>query len=50
MKDCSSIYKVPVLFEEQKIMELFDKRLNLKLLNPSKPMILMNKWKDLAER
>lgn len=50
VKDCSSIYAVPVLFEEQQIMKLFDKRLELNLADPCKPMSMMLKWKDLAER
>ena len=50
VQDCASVYQVPVLFEEQNIMSLFDKRLKLKLASPSKPMSMMVKWKELAER
>lgn len=50
MKDCNSVYDVPVLFEEQNIMSLFNTRLKLNLSSPEKPMCMMTKWKELAER
>nr|CAG4645467.1 EOG090X04HX [Lynceus sp. MCZ IZ 141354] len=45
--DCSSIYRVPLILEEQKVVQYFTKRLHL---NITKPRKFMWQWKDLAER
>jgi len=50
VKDCSSIYSVPILLEEQNLIPLFNERLQLKLPNPSKRMLFKSKWRDLALR
>ncbi|ESO00100.1 hypothetical protein HELRODRAFT_113471 [Helobdella robusta] len=47
--DVSSIYRVPLLLEEQKISQYFMERLKLEYLNP-RPKRFLYKWKELAEK
>lgn len=49
MHDCTSIYRVPLLLQEQNIIEYFAERLKLDITIPQ-PKRLMQKWKELAER
>lgn len=47
--DLTSIYRVPILMENQGIVEFFNDRLQLGISMPP-PRRFMHKWKDLAER
>ncbi|XP_012268722.2 CTP synthase [Athalia rosae] len=47
--DLSSIYRVPLLMESQKIIEFLNDRLQLNITMP-RPRHFMRKWRDLAER
>ncbi|XP_015521042.1 CTP synthase [Neodiprion pinetum] len=47
--DLSSIYRVPLLMEHQKIIEFLNDRLQLNISMP-RPRHFMRKWRDLAER
>ncbi|XP_065345611.1 CTP synthase 1 [Cloeon dipterum] len=47
--DCPSIYHVPILIENQGIVEFFNERLDLNIEMP-RPRKFMQKWRDLAER
>lgn len=47
--DVSSIYRVPLLLEEQNLVEYLVNRLHLNIPIP-KPRRLMQKWKELADR
>jgi len=46
--DCSSLYRVPLLLEEQGVVDTFRERLHLPLPLPT-PKNLMSKWRALAE-
>ena len=46
--DCSSIYRVPLLLQEQGVLEFFLKRLEIPVLH-TRPSYL-HKWKNLADR
>ena len=47
--DVSSIYRVPLLLEEQNVSQFLKERLNLEFPNP-KPRKFLFKWKELAEK
>ncbi|XP_075231690.1 CTP synthase isoform X2 [Lycorma delicatula] len=47
--DLSSIYQVPIVMEQQRIVEFFRERLKLDIPLP-RPKKFMHKWKDLAAR
>ena len=47
--DVSSIYRVPLLLDEQKLIEYFSERLELPIPVP-KPRRFLTKWRDLADR
>ncbi|RZF35433.1 hypothetical protein LSTR_LSTR006977 [Laodelphax striatellus] len=47
--DLSSIYRVPLMMEQQRIVEFFCERLKLDIPLP-RPRKFMQKWRDLAER
>jgi len=47
--DVTSIYRVPLLLEDQKVVEFFATRLGLPLPTP-RPRKFLNKWRDLADR
>ena len=46
--DCSSIYRVPLLLQEQGVLEFFLKRLEIQVVQ-TRPSYL-HKWRNLAER
>jgi len=47
--DCSSIYRVPLLLEDQGLLKVIRERTNLIVPDKAPPQF-MNKWKSLAER
>lgn len=48
VQDVSSIYRVPLLLEEQGVVNYFCKRLNMSVkMSPRK---LLTKWKEMADR
>jgi len=47
--DVTSIYRVPLLLEDQKVVEFFASRLGLPLPTP-RPRKFLMKWRDLADR
>ncbi|XP_047345064.1 CTP synthase isoform X1 [Vespa velutina] len=47
--DLSSIYRVPLLLENQGVIEFLNDRLQLNISMP-RPRYFMRKWKDLADR
>ena len=49
MEDCQSVYRVPLILEDQRVLEFFIKKLKLQVprYNPSP---LMLKWKNLVDR
>ena len=47
--DCKSIYRVPLILEDQKVVEFFTSRLGLPLPTP-RPRKFLMKWRDLADR
>ena len=47
--DCSSIYRVPLLLEDEKLVEFFAARLHLPLPCP-RPRKFLLKWRELADR
>lgn len=49
MPDVASIYRVPLMLEDQKVVEFFASRLNLPLPTP-RPRKFLMKWRDLADR
>ena len=49
MPDVTSIYRVPLLLEDQKVVEFFATRLDLPLPTP-RPRKFLVKWRDLADR
>ena len=49
MPDVTSIYRVPLLLEDQKVVEFFAARLGLPLPTP-RPRKFLMKWRDLADR
>ncbi|OXA55801.1 CTP synthase 2 [Folsomia candida] len=48
--DCTSIYRVPLLMEQQGVLEVFRERLLMPILGPSPLVDSMSKWRDLADR
>ena len=49
MHDVSSIYRVPLLLDDQKVVEYFRTRLDLKWPVPRRRKMLV-KWRELADR
>lgn len=47
--DCSSIYRVPLLLEQQGVLRFLHKRLFLPD-SVSPPSLLLRKWKNLSDR
>lgn len=47
--DCSSIYRVPLLLEQQGVLRFLHKRLSLPD-SVSPPSVLLRKWKNLSDR
>jgi len=47
--DVTSIYRVPLILEDQKVVEFFATRLGLPLPTP-RPRKFLMKWRDLADR
>nr|CAG4650086.1 EOG090X04HX [Sida crystallina] len=47
--DCTSTYRVPLMLEEQGLIQFFGERLNLNIGTP-RPKKFMWKWRDLADR
>ena len=47
--DCTSTYRVPLMLEEQGLIEFFSERLHLNIGVP-RPKKFMWKWRDLADR
>jgi len=47
--DVGSIYRVPLLLEDQKVVDYFAERLHLPLLSP-RPRKFLVKWRDLADK
>lgn len=47
--DCTSTYRVPLMLEEQGLIQFFSERLQLNIATP-KPKKFMWKWRDLADR
>jgi len=47
--DVTSIYRVPLILEDQKVVEFFASRLHLPLPTP-RPRKFLMKWRDLADR
>jgi len=47
--DCTSTYRVPLMLEEQGLIEFFGERLHLNIGVP-RPKKFMWKWRDLADR
>nr|CAG4651748.1 EOG090X04HX [Triops cancriformis] len=47
--DCTSIYRVPFMLEEQGVLNFFSERLNLPISSP-RPRRFMNQWRELADR
>ena len=50
MHDVPSIYRVPVMLDEQKILDFFIQRLELTNVVLGRPRKLLSKWRDLADR
>uniref|UniRef100_A0A672YBZ6 CTP synthase n=1 Tax=Sphaeramia orbicularis TaxID=375764 RepID=A0A672YBZ6_9TELE len=48
VRDVSSVYRVPLLLEEQGVMNFFCQRLNLPV--DVKPRKMLSKWKEMADR
>ncbi|KXJ17051.1 CTP synthase [Exaiptasia diaphana] len=48
--DCQSIYRVPLLLNDQKLVQFFAERLNVHLKSPVRPKHFMSHWRELAER
>ena len=46
--DVTSIYRVPLLLQEQKVVEYLTQRLQL-AFHPNKPRKFLLKWKELAD-
>lgn len=46
--DVSSIYRVPLLLEEQGVVDYFLRRLDLPIERQSRKMLM--KWKEMADR
>ncbi|XP_064405110.1 CTP synthase 2-like isoform X1 [Halichondria panicea] len=49
VQDCSSIYRVPLLLEQQGILQFLVKRLAISPPSPQ-PKITLHQWKNLADR
>ncbi|XP_019647801.1 PREDICTED: CTP synthase 1-like [Branchiostoma belcheri] len=47
--DCSSIYRVPVMLEEQNVIRFFSERLHLEMPSRNGGKLL-RKWRDLSDR
>ena len=47
--DCSSIYRVPLLLEQQGVLRFLHRRLSLPD-SVSPPSLLLRKWKNLSDR
>jgi len=47
--DCTSTFRVPIMLQEQGLIEFFSERLNLNIGIP-RPKKFMWKWRDLADR
>jgi len=47
--DVSSVYRVPLLLEDQNVVGFLGARLRLPLPNP-RPRKLLMKWKEIADR
>ena len=47
--DCTSTFRVPLMLQEQGLIEFFSERLNLNIGIP-RPKKFMRKWRDLADR
>lgn len=47
--DVSSVYRVPLLLEDQNVVGFLGSRLRLPLPNP-RPRKLLMKWKEIADR
>ncbi|XP_064628974.1 CTP synthase 1-like [Lineus longissimus] len=48
--DVSSIYRVPLMLEEQNVVDYLTERLHLKCSASAKPRKFLAKWRDLADR
>lgn len=48
MEDCQSIYRVPLLLQEQHVLKFLVKK--LQLMSPIQSPSLMLKWKNLVDR
>ena len=48
MHDCSSIYRVPLLLQEQGVLEFFLERLKITSLETQHSYL--HKWRNLADR
>lgn len=49
--DCSSIYRVPLLLQEQEVLEFFLKRLEIpKTVTQHNSDGFLRKWRNLADR
>lgn len=46
--DVSSIYRVPLLLEDQGVMDYFSTRLNLHV--DMRPRRMLTKWKEMSDR
>ena len=49
VQDCSSIYRVPLLLEQQGILQFLVKRLAISPPSP-RPEITLHQWRNLADR
>lgn len=47
--DCSSVYRVPLLLEQQNVLKLLIKRLGIPIASP-RPSRFLYMWKNLADR
>nr|CAG4642448.1 EOG090X04HX [Evadne anonyx] len=47
--DCTSTFRVPLILQEQGLIEFFSERLNLNIAVP-RPKKFMRKWRDLSDR
>lgn len=48
VQDVSSIYKVPLLLEEQGVVHYFCQRLDMTV--DTSPRKMLSKWKEMADR
>lgn len=48
--DCSSVYRVPILLEEQGLISVLEKKFNLKAAFPHKSSDLFVRWEHLSTR